>query len=319
MAHLHVIAGAEARPAHPIIRTVTISDLFEVLKQGWDDFAAMPTHALFLFVMYPVIAIFAAGLAMGYHILPLAYPLMAGFALIGPFIAIGLYEMSRRREAGLQADPSHAFDVFRSPSLPAIGALGFLLLVIFLAWITIAKQLYESLFGYLPPDSLPGFVSHVLTTPEGWQLIMIGNAVGFVFAVVSFALSVISFPLLLDRDAGAAVAITTSLRAIAKNPVTMVTWGIIVAGLLLLGALPFFVGLAVVIPVLGHATWHLYRKLVEFPDLPPLEVQPPSPKGRRYAADFPAALFPVYEKKKDVRPDASGAVDGRVLIRRFAV
>jgi len=299
MAHLHVIAGAEARPAHPIIRTVTISDLFEVLKQGWDDFAAMPTHALFLFVMYPVIAIFAAGLAMGYHILPLAYPLMAGFALIGPFIAIGLYEMSRRREAGLQADPSHAFDVFRSPSLPAIGALGFLLLVIFLAWITIAKQLYESLFGYLPPDSLPGFVSHVLTTPEGWQLIMIGNAVGFVFAVVSFALSVISFPLLLDRDAGAAVAITTSLRAIAKNPVTMVTWGIIVAGLLLLGALPFFVGLAVVIPVLGHATWHLYRKLVEFPDLPPLEVQPPSPKGRRYAADFPAALFPVYEKKKD--------------------
>ena len=117
--------------------------------------------------------------------------------------------------------------------------------------------------------------------------------------VVVLTLTVVSFPLLLDRDAGAAVAITTSLRAIAKNPVTMVTWGIIVAGLLLLGALPFFVGLAVVIPVLGHATWHLYRKLVEFPDLPPLEVQPPSPKGRRYAADFPAALFPVYEKKKD--------------------
>jgi uncharacterized membrane protein len=299
MAHLHVIGGAEARPAHPVIRTIIVSDLFEALKQGWDDFAAMPSHALFLCLIYPVVAIFAAGLAMGYHILPLAYPLMAGFALIGPIVAIGLYEMSRRREAGLEADPSHAFDVFRSPSLPAIGALGLLLLVIFLAWIGIAKQLYESLFGYLPPDSLPAFVSHVLTTPEGWQLIMIGNAIGFVFAVVSFALSVISFPMLLDRDAGAAVAIMTSLRAIAKNPVTMVTWGIIVAGLLLLGALPFFVGLAVVIPVLGHATWHLYRKVVDVPDLPPLQVQPAPPKGRRYAADFPAALFPVYEKKHE--------------------
>ena len=298
MAHLHVIAGAEARPARPTIRTITIADLLDCLARGWADFSAMPSHALFLCLIYPVVAIFVAGLTMGYNILPLAFPIMAGFALIGPIVAIGLYEMSRRREAGLEADPSHAFDVLRSPSLPAIGALGLLLLAIFLTWIGIAQQIYQSLFGYLPPASLPQFVSNVLTTPEGWQLIIIGNAVGFVFAVVSFALSAISFPLLLDRDVGAAEAIMTSLRAIAKNPVTMAVWAMIVAGLLLLGSLPFFIGLAVVIPVLGHATWHLYRKLV-VSDLPPIEVHPQPPKGRRYAADFPASLFPFYDKRRN--------------------
>jgi len=297
MAHLHVIAGAEARHAHPTIRRIAVSDLLDALSLGWTDFSAMPSHALFLCLIYPVVAIFAAGLTMGYNILPLAYPIMAGFALLGPIVALGLYEMSRRREAGLEADPSHAFDVFRSPSLPAIGALGLLLLAIFLTWIGIAQQIYQSLFGYLPPKSLPQFISNVLTTPEGWQLILIGNAVGFVFAVVSFALSVVSFPLLLDRDVGAAAAIATSLRAIAANPVTMAAWALIVAGLLLLGSLPFFIGLAVVVPVLGHATWHLYRKVV-IPDTPPLELRPPSPKGRRYGADFPAALFPVYDKEK---------------------
>jgi len=295
MAHLHVIAGAEARPANLTIRTITISDLFDALARGWADFSAMPSHALFLCLIYPVVAIFVAGLTLDYNILPLAYPIMAGFALIGPIVAIGLYEMSRRREAGLEADPSHAFDVLQSPSLPAIGALGLLLLAIFLTWIGIAQQIYQSLFGYLPPESLPQFISKVLTTPEGWQLIIIGNAVGFVFAVISFALSVISFPLLLDRDVGALAAITASLRAIAKNPITMGAWALIVAGLLLLGSLPFFVGLAVVIPVLGHATWHLYRKLVET-DVPPIELHPRPSKGRRSAADFPAALFPVYDK-----------------------
>jgi uncharacterized membrane protein len=297
MAHLHVIAGAEA-PAHPTIRTITISDLLDSLARGWADFSAMPTHALFLCLIYPVVAIFVAGLTMGYNILPLAYPIMAGFALLGPIVAIGLYEMSRRREAGLEADPRHAFDVLHSPSLPAIGALGLLLLAVFLTWIGIAQQIYQSLFGYLPPASLPQFISNVLTTPEGWQLIIIGNVIGFVFAVTSFALSAISFPLLLDRDVGLAEAIMTSLRAIGKNPVTMAAWGLIVAGLLLLGSLPFFIGLAVVIPVLGHATWHLYRKLV-VSDLPPIEVHPKPPKGRRYAADFPASLFPFYDKRRN--------------------
>jgi uncharacterized membrane protein len=298
MSHLHVITGADGSLARPAIQKITISDLFDALRHGYSDFSAMPSHALFLCLIYPLAAIFVAGLTMGYNILPLAYPIMAGFAVLGPIAAIGLYEMSRRREAGLEADPSHTFDVLRSPSLPAIGALGLLLLVIFLIWISIAQQIYQTLFGYLPPESLPQFISSVLTTQEGWKLIMIGNAVGFVFAAVSFALSVVSFPLLLDRDVGILTAITTSFRAIAANPVTMTAWGLIVAGLLLVGSLPLFAGLAVVIPVLGHATWHLYRKVVvPDPDLPPIELRPRPSKGRRYAADFPAALFPFYNKE----------------------
>ena len=302
MAQLHVMSGAGARVAHPAIRSITVSDLIDALARGWADFSAMPSHALFLCLIYPLVAVFVAGMTMGYNILPLAWPTVAGFALLGPLVAIGLYEMSRRREAGLEADPTHAFDIIYSPSLPAIGALGFTLLALFLTWVYLAQQIYIVLFGYLAPASLPQFVANVLTTPEGWQLIMIGNLVGFVFALFAFALSVISFPLLLDRDVGLAVAITTSFRAIAKNPVTMLVWGMMVAGLLLLGALPFFVGLAVVVPVLGHATWHLYRKLVDVSDLAPHELRRRQPPGRRYAADFPAAIFPVYHK--DQPPNA---------------
>ncbi len=263
MAHLHIIAGADARMAHPTIRTISISDLFDALARGYADFSAMPSHALFLCLIYPVVAIVAAGVTMDYNILPLAWPLMGGFALLGPLAAIGLYEMSRRREAGLEADPSHAFDVLRSPSLPAIAMLGALLLAIFLTWVGTAQTIYQSLFGYLPPESFPRFFRNVVNTPEGWQLIMIGNAAGFLFAVVAFVLSVISFPMLLDRDVGVLAAITTSVRAVLANPITMGVWGLIVAGLLLLGSLPAFIGLAVVIPVLGHATWHLYRKIVQ--------------------------------------------------------
>ena len=134
------------------------------------------------------------------------------------------------------------------------------------------------------------FARKVLTTPQGYRLMLVGNLVGLLFAVVSFALSVVAFPLLLDRNVGFAAAIWTSLRAVARNPVTMATWGLIVAGLLVAGSLPFFVGLAIVMPVLGHATWHLYRKLVE-PDDSPRPQCRPRQKGIRYGADFPANLF----------------------------
>jgi uncharacterized membrane protein len=138
----------------------------------------------------------------------------------------------------------------------------------------------------------------VLTTDAGRSMILIGNAVGFLFALVAFCIGVVAFPMLIDRNVSATAAAATSVKAVLRNPLTMTLWGLIVAVALLIGSLPLFIGLAVVIPVLGHSTWHLYRKVI-VPDLPPREDHPNPPRGRRYAADFPAVLFPVYHKDRN--------------------
>jgi uncharacterized membrane protein len=290
MAYSHALLGAETRE-QPLVREITPADLKDALKKGLDDFSAMPTHALFLCAIYPVIGILLARLAFGYSVLPLLYPLASGFALIGPVAALGLYELSRRREAGLDTNASHALDVLQSSSFGGIAALAGLLFAVFLLWVTIANELYIATFGYATPGSIGQFLDQVLTTPAGWTLIVAGNFIGLVFAIVVLCISVVSFPLLLDRDVGAAVAVATSIRVVARNPMTMALWGLIVAGLLFLGSLPMFLGLAVVVPVLAHATWHLYRKAVRADTAPPPEQHKPR-EQHRHAADFPAVLFP---------------------------
>ena len=265
MAHSHVITGAAENPAPLTIRKIGVADLMDALKHGYDDFIAMPTHAVFLCLIYPIVALVLARLTLGYDVLPLLYPLAAGFALVGPLAAIGFYELSRQREQGREVSWRDAFDVFHSPSIGAIAALAVLLLIVFAIWIAVAQAIYVATFGYTPAASIPDFLSRVLTTPAGWTLIIVGNGIGFLFAALVLAVSVVSFPLLLDRDVGAAVAMLTSVRAVLANPLPMALWGLIVAGLLVIGMLPFFVGLAIVIPVLGHATWYLYRRVVEAP------------------------------------------------------
>jgi uncharacterized membrane protein len=297
MAHSHVIGGESLNQAQPQIRTIGLADLKDALALGLDDFLAMPSHAVFLCLIYPVVGFVLARIVLGANVLPLLFPLAAGFALIGPLAALGLYEMSRRREQGLDVSWKHALDIRRSPSLGAIMVLGLLLVAIFLTWIAVAQAIYVATFGYVPAASTPDFVRQVLTTPEGWMLAIVGNFVGFLFAVIVLTLTVVSFPLLLDRDVGLAVAILTSVRAVLANPVTMAFWGLIVAALLLIGSLPAFLGLAVVVPILGHATWHLYRKVIE----PDLSDRPrfyePRLREQRHAADFPAALFPTRRKQ----------------------
>jgi uncharacterized membrane protein len=288
----HILVGASTSPARPAIRRVTPSDLWYALARGLDDFSAMPTHAIFLCAIYPLLGIVLVEMTLGGSMLPLAFPLAAGFALIGPLAAIGLYELSRRREAGLDSASSHAVDVLHSPSLGAIIALGLLLMAIFLIWLVVAEAIYIANFGYTPPASISRFIHDVFETPAGWRLIVEGTGVGFLFAVVTLTISAVSFPLLLDRDVGAAVALLTSVRVVLANPLTMALWGLIVAALLVIGSLPLFLGLTVVVPVLGHATWHLYRRAVE-PDPEPHPDYEPREKAPRYAADFPAALFPT--------------------------
>jgi len=292
MANSHILVGASTSPARPIVRRISPSDLYQSLARGVDDFTAMPSHAVFLCVIYPLLGILLIGMTLGNSTLPLAFPLAAGFALVGPLAAIGLYELSRRREAGLDSSSSHALDVLHSPSLGAIVALGILLMAIFLIWLAVAEWIYIANFGYTAPASLRQFASEVLSTRAGWTLIVVGTGVGFLFAVLVLTISAVSFPLLLDRDVGAAVAVLTSIRVVAANPATMALWGFIVAALLVLGSIPFFLGLTVVMPVLGHATWHLYRSAVE-PDANPHPDYQPRERRRRSAADFPSALFPT--------------------------
>jgi uncharacterized membrane protein len=259
----HVYFGPEALATPPKVRSIGPHDCFSALAEGFDDFFAIPTYPVFVGLFYAVAGVAVVAMSSFASALQLVFPLAAGFALIGPFVAIGLYEMSRRRDRGLVVKGRDAFAVFRSPALPSILAFGLLLLMIFAAWIFAAELIYASLYGPNPPAAALPFLADVLTTTRGWLLIIVGGVVGFCFAALALCISVVSFPLMLDRDVGLVPALETSLSVTRANPVAVALWGLIVAAALVVGSLPLFTGLAVIMPMLGHATWRFYRKAVE--------------------------------------------------------
>ncbi len=265
MANFHVFAGGQDRIVHPVVNRIGFKDLIDSLRLGVEDFMAMPSHVVFLCIIYPIVGVVLAAWTSGNGALPLLFPLMSGFALLGPLAAIGLYEISRRREAGLDTSWRHALDVRHSPAVPSLLAVGLFLVVVFIAWLLVAQSIYEALFGDHLPGSVVGFASEIFGTREGLMLIAIGCAAGFLFAALVLCTTVIAFPMLLDRDCGAYEAMATSARVARDNPVAIAAWGLIVAALLALGSIPIFAGLIVVIPILGHATWHLYRRSVAPP------------------------------------------------------
>ena len=246
----------------PTVRRIEVADLKDVLAEGISDFAAYRTDVMFLCIVYPVAGLLLAWLAFGYDLLQLVLPVASGFALIGPVAAVGLYEISRRREQGVDITWADAFGVVRAPAFGAILVLGLVLLAILLLWLAAAQAIYLVTLGPEPPASIGAFVRDVFTTQAGWALIVVGVGVGALFAVLVLTISVVSFPLLLDRDVGLYAAVATSMRAVATNPGPMAAWGLIVAVALAIGTIPLLLGLIIVMPVLGHATWHLYRKVV---------------------------------------------------------
>ncbi|WP_298850759.1 DUF2189 domain-containing protein [uncultured Ruegeria sp.] len=246
----------------PMVQTLTLQDLRACLRAGYRDFLETRADAVFLVLIYPIAGLLMFGFALNVNMVPLLAPLVAGFALIGPVAAVGLYEISRKREQGSTAHWLDAFGVFRSPSFGAILVLGFYLVMLLLIWLMAAQSIYTHTLGPEAPASLGAFAAQVFTTAAGWTMIIVGIAVGFVFALCALAISVVSFPLLLDRKVGLPVAVVTSFRVLRHNPGVILTWGFIVAALLVLGALPMLLGLIVVMPVLGHATWHLYRRAI---------------------------------------------------------
>jgi uncharacterized membrane protein len=243
------------------VRSIGSSDLKEALAKGLDDFLAMPTFALFIVLIYPIIGLALLMIVFGYNLLSLIFPLAAGFPLIGPLAAIGLYELSRRRERGLDTGVLSLGEI-PAPRLRALFSFGFLLMALLAVWLAAAALIYQLTLGDWTPVSVGDFLRQVFATRPGWVLIVAGCAVGFVLAVIAFTISVVSGPLLLDRDADVGTAVQTSFNAVQASPGPMALWAFIVAAALLVGSLPFFIGLAVVVPILGHATWHLYRRVV---------------------------------------------------------
>lgn len=257
MATAHHPAEAAVR-----IREIGVGDLKRSLAQGWDDFLDRRGDIIFIGLIYPLIGLIAATVMLGGSLLPMFFPIAAGISLLGPVVAIGFYELARRRESKLECDWSHFFDVVHRPSRGAIALVTLVLLAIFAAWIAAAAGLYSMLLGG-PPATIGEFLTELFTTREGLLLIVVGNLVGFGFAAIVLTLSVVSLPMLVDRDVDAKTALETSIRAVLANKWVMMRWGLIVATLLVVGSISLFIGLAVVLPVLGYATWHLYTCMVE--------------------------------------------------------
>jgi len=274
-----VSASPGVKPNQIPVRQITNADANAALREGWSDFMEMRGDIIFLAVLYPLIGIVAAVATVGNALLPLFLPIVAGIGLLGPVAAVGFYEMARRREMGLHSNWPHFLDVRKRPSFDEIASVSGLLFAIFALWLLAAAALYVLLWGvwnppwltsfvWYEPHSIGDFLSKLFGTARGWALIVIGAAIGGVFATLVLAVSVVSMPLLVDCDVSAAAAVKTSMRATRENAGVMLRWGLTVAALLVLGSIPLFIGLAVVLPWLGYSTWHLYTRLVDRSAIP---------------------------------------------------
>jgi uncharacterized membrane protein len=246
------------------VRTITDENLRVALRQGLDDFLTFRGDIVFAGLIYTLIGLAAVVMTTRMPLMPFFFPVVAGVGLLGPVAAVGFYELAKRREAG-ESD-LHWFnflDVRKRASVDDMGIVAGLLLGIFALWLIAAGILYALLFGLATPQSIGGFLAMVFTTPRGWALILGGAVVGAAFGWLVLALSVASMPMLVDCNVSAAEAVSASWRAAHANKGEMIRWGLIVIGLLVLGSIPLFVGLAFVLPWLGYATWHLYTRLID--------------------------------------------------------
>jgi uncharacterized membrane protein len=254
--------GGDHATARPRVRRIGLADIRTALARGIEDFEAMRSDVIFLCIVYPIVGLALSWMAFHESMVPMIFPLISGFALLGPVAAVGLYQMSRKREKGGEAGWADAFRVIAEPAFGAIFVLGLFLLASFIVWLLVADGIYGLTMGGVVPSSIGGFVHDVLTTSGGHLLIVLGVLSGLVFAALVLVVSVVSFPMLLDRNVGLPVAVVTSVEVARKSPEAVAVWGVIVAGSLLIGAIPALLGLVVVVPILGHATWHLYRAAV---------------------------------------------------------
>jgi uncharacterized membrane protein len=247
----------------PTIRQIHATDLRWALAQGWHDLMHKRSDLVLAGLLYPLICGIAVYVTFNQPLLPLLFPLVAGLSIAGPAVASGCYEIARREEEGLDTGWIHFFDPMRGRSREPLVTLAFGLGLLWLGWLAVAWAIYGATIGYATPAGIGDLLARIFTTPQGWALIVFGNLAGFVFALATLVLSVVSFPMVVDKPVDAGVALRTSLAVFRRNPGVVLGWGLRVAMLLVLGTIPFAIGLAVVLPWLGYATWHLYTRAVE--------------------------------------------------------
>jgi len=255
-------AGAAVLPAPPQVRSIGFSDVLESLAQGMRDFQAAPQFGLFFGVFYAAAGWLLAFLLYWLEINYYVYPMATGFAMVAPFVGAGLYEISRRLEAG---EPLSWGPVLTSVYTAGGRDLRWMVVVTtfaYIIWLDVAIALYVIFFG-LKPVGFYDLIHAIVTTPMGALFFLIGNGVGAALALVVFSITAVSFPLLFDRDVDFVTAMITSVKVVLTNPKPMILWCAMIGFLLAMSILSAFVALIAVLPILGHATWHLYRRAVE--------------------------------------------------------
>lgn len=247
-----------------VVNAISFKDLTKVLKLGFNDFISNPLYGLFFAGIYVLGGLLLVSTFFLLNIQWAIYPLAIGFALIGPFIASGLYEISRRNEKSLPIAWGSVLGVIWDQKNRELGWMAFVMLFVFWVWMYQARTIFVIFFGFGGFATLQGFMNTVFTTSDGLYFLAVGHLVGAVIAFVMFSVTVISCPMLLDRDVDFVTAILTSIKTIVKSPLPLIFWGGFVISVVLLSMLPAFFGLFITLPILGHSTWHLYRSAVSY-------------------------------------------------------
>jgi uncharacterized membrane protein len=209
-------ASAGHAEAVPQVRRIGLADLRWAIGEGWADFREKRGDILMLGFLYPMIGLITVAFALNRELVPLVFPLVAGISLMGPVVAVGFYELARRREAGLESQWTHFLDPWRDRRAGPLLVVTLAMSALYLAWLTVAWRLYQASFGYAHDLSIDRFLGDLFTTAAGWRLILFGNVVGLGFALIALATSVASFAMLVDRPVSAGTAILTSWHAAAR-------------------------------------------------------------------------------------------------------
>ena len=251
-----------ASPGPINIRTIGLDQLLPALREGFDDLRELRTDQITIAVLFPLAGLAVAGVVADRALLPFLFPAASGFALIGPLATLWYAALSRGRELWGEDASSHPLHLFFGPRGRSLRMLGGVAILLFLLWLAVAGIIYHLTLGTSSEEPNAFFLTRVLTTRAGWEMVVIGCGAGVVFALVSVAIGCVSFPLALDKPVTAIEAIRVSMSAMAKNPVFMLGWGVVIVAGLVIGAIPGLLGLAVTLPILGHATWHVYRRII---------------------------------------------------------